>query len=103
HPELEQWASQNRGELVWAALTLARAWVTSKRRRRVGSLGSFEQWARVMGGILDVAGVPGFLTNMDDLRESAHSERDQIHAFLVEWHRFYDRKRVKTREIVPHL
>jgi hypothetical protein len=29
-------------------------------------LGMFERWAKVLGGILDVALIPGFLGNLDD-------------------------------------
>jgi putative DNA primase/helicase len=84
--ELALWAVEHRGELVWAVLTLVRAWVaegcpTGPER----PLGSFESWTKVLGGILKVAGIPGLLTNMSDVR--AHT-RDTDHAELL--HALYD-------------
>jgi putative DNA primase/helicase len=69
HAHLLRWARDQRGELIWAALTLARAWVaagmpTGPER----ALGSFEEWTHVMGGILHVAGIEGMLTNRAELR-----------------------------------
>jgi hypothetical protein len=104
HDPLELWAAEHRGELVWAALTLARAWVASRRPKPKRSLGSFEAWAHVMGGICQVAGVPGFLGNLEDLRENAGTEHDDMGAFLTEWHAYYeDGQPVRTRDIAPHL
>jgi hypothetical protein len=83
HPQLLRWARQHRGRLIWAALTLARAWVVEgKPAGPEKALGSFEEWTHVMGGILDVAGVPGLLTNLAELRaESKDTQHgDFLHA-----------------------
>src|SRR6516164_6851097 len=61
HPNLLKWAKENRGQLVWAALTLARAWIAAGRPAGTEVLGMFEAWTDVIGGILGVAGVPGLL------------------------------------------
>jgi hypothetical protein len=37
-------------------------------------LGSFEKWGRVIGGILDHAGVPDFLGNLAEWREESDYE-----------------------------
>jgi hypothetical protein len=104
HPDLLGWASENRGELVWAALTLARAWVMGGRPKPKQTIGSFTSWAHVMGGILEVAGAPGFLGNLDELRENAGTENDDMALFLAEWYAFYKPgQAVRTRDIAPHL
>jgi putative DNA primase/helicase len=104
HSNLLAWANEHRGELVWAALLLGRAWVAAGRPKGARSLGSFESWAHVMGGICEVAGVPGFLGNLDEHREHAGSEHEDMLAFLTGWRAYYkDGRHVKTREIVPHL
>jgi putative DNA primase/helicase len=74
HPQLREWAAIHRAELVSAALTLARAWIAAGRPSPSVSLGGFQHWARVVGGILEVATVPGFLTNLDELYEQADAE-----------------------------
>src|SRR5918912_1588989 len=64
HPDLRAWALANRGELVWAALVLVQAWVDQGRPPGGVTPGSYEAWARTMGGILANAGIPGFLANV---------------------------------------
>lgn len=50
------------------------------------TLGSFESWADVIGGILRAADVPGFLGNLDKLQTEANVERREFAAFLHAWH-----------------
>lgn len=84
HNDLRGWVRDHRGELIWAALTLARAWVAKGKPRSSTSLGSFEEWAAVMGGILDVAEVPGFLGNQEGFREHARAENHGMYELLSE-------------------
>jgi hypothetical protein len=73
HPDLLRWIGANRGRLVWACLTLCRAWHVAGRPVPIDAtvIGSFEDWSRTLSGILHVAGVTGFLTNLDSLYEQA--------------------------------
>jgi hypothetical protein len=63
HPRLITWTKENRGQLVWSALTLCQSWIAADRPKGTQTLGMFKGWAEVMGGILDKAGVPGLLAN----------------------------------------
>jgi hypothetical protein len=73
-----QWAREHRGELAAALLTLARAWIAAGRPEPdVSPLGSFEQWCRVIGGILQHAGFENFLGNQDELSNTEFSEDDE--------------------------
>jgi hypothetical protein len=60
--------NKNRDELIWAALTLAKAWISdgSPEPKGIKLLGGLEEYRRVIGGILQVAGVKGFLSNADE-------------------------------------
>ena len=80
HPDLRQWVSAHRHELVAAALTLVRTWIATDKPDPTGSsaLGMFESWSRVTGGILQVAGVPGFLSNLSDFYESTDTEGEMV-------------------------
>lgn len=99
--KLPEWAKENRPRLVWAALTLIRAWVAAGKPNGNRSFGMFESWAEVMGGILDVAGVPGFLGNLDELYESSNSERAAWTAFIGLWWDGHQDKFVKNSQIYP--
>lgn len=62
HPDLLLWAKTHRDELISACLCLISRWTEKGARRWTArTLGSFEGWAGVMGGILENAGIPGFL------------------------------------------
>ena len=97
HPDLRQWVSAHRHELVAAALTLVRAWIAAGKPDPTGSssLGMFESWSRVMGGILQVAGVPGFLSNLSDFYESTDTEGEMVRSFLAAWWEQYQDKEYK--------
>ena len=85
HPALRRWAMQHRSRIVWAALVLVQAWVAEGRPDGKGSLGMFETWATVIGGILDVAGIPGFLGNLPEFYDDADTEGVAWRAFISAW------------------
>lgn len=67
HENIKRWTDDNRAELVEHCLTVIRYWVNSGMKRSTHRLASFEDWAGVMGGILDACGVPGLMGNQDRL------------------------------------
>ncbi|MFO0836928.1 MAG: hypothetical protein U1D55_00255 [Phycisphaerae bacterium] len=85
HPDLIAYVRQQRASLVHAALTLARAWLAAGRPAGVQVMGSFEGYVAVLGGILDVAGITGFLANADELRRRADGESIEWRAFVRAW------------------
>jgi hypothetical protein len=87
HDNLPGWILENRDRLVAACLTIGQAWLSegSPKAPKAPVLGSFESWARVMGGILHVAEVPGFLENLSEFYESSDTEGVVIRSFLAAW------------------
>jgi hypothetical protein len=83
HKHLLAYVHQERPNLVKAAVILVRAWQAAGKPRGVRTLGMFESWAEVIGGILDVAQVRGFLSNLREL-EAPDTES-------AEWARFFSR------------
>jgi len=49
------------------------------------TFGKFEGWARVIGGILQVADAPGFLDQVEAFREQADPETLNICGFIGTW------------------
>jgi hypothetical protein len=72
HPDLVAWVRRERGRFVWAALTLARDWVVAGTPDPTlkTHFGGFEEWTRVIGGILQHAELGTILGNVDELRAS---------------------------------
>lgn len=73
HSDLPKWTRENRFRLLEAVLTLVRAWFAAGQPSadRGVRFGSFEAWDEVLGGILHVAGVEGFLENVGQWRDEA--------------------------------
>jgi hypothetical protein len=76
--QLPEYAMGNRGKIVAALLTMARAWIVAGLPDGDNPiLGSFESWCRVVGGILRYAGLTGFLGNLAEMhRDTADGEDD---------------------------
>lgn len=86
HPELIEYIRQQRGRLLVALLTLCRAWfVAGCPRPSSPIIGSFEAWSRTVGGILETAGVDGFLRDLGEVYEMADAETPEWEAFLTCW------------------
>jgi hypothetical protein len=105
HPDIKDWTRKHRADLLSAALTLCRAWyVAGCPQNPAGRrLGSFEQWGGMVGGVLDVAGVPGFLETLREHRSESDYERKYWLAHTV-W--LYGRSKgapFSTNEVVRWL
>jgi len=86
HARLYQWARGQRGQLIWAALTMIQNWLAAGRpAAKVKPLGSYESWSEVVGGILQHAGIGHFLANLDELYETADTDGAAWRAFVETW------------------
>lgn len=100
HPAVRTWAIEHRARLVHAVLVLVRHWLASGRPMGARTLGSFETWAEVMGGILEAAGVAGFLGNMDDLYGAADLEGQEWRTFVGVWHERFGSQSVLAGDLI---
>jgi len=106
YPNLLGWALDNRGRLIWAALTLIQAWVVAGRPAFRGRLlGGFDDWSRVMGGVLETVGIPGFLGNLEEFYAEVDEETEQLREYLgVWWTRMQDKPMLSTELVnLPSL
>ena len=105
HENLRTWVTEHRGELIAALLILARYWFKQGRPKpkRVRSLGSFESWCNVVGGILELAGVEGFLANSETMFEQADSDAAQWEVFLLTLADIFNGEPFRVTEIVERM
>ena len=85
HPDLMTWVRANRARLVSACLTLCQTWIAAGRPRGTRTIGSYENWAQTMGGVLQVAGVEGFLGNIEELMEASDADGAVWRSFVSAW------------------
>jgi hypothetical protein len=84
HDDLRAWVTVNRARLLEALLTILRAWVAAGRPSTATRLGSFDAWAAMIGGALEVAGVAGFLSNAEEMRSRSATDDTDMTAHLEE-------------------
>ena len=77
-------AYSRRLELLGAIHAMVAAWVEAGCPLGKAKMASFERWARVVGGVLDVAGVDGFLAGQERIWE--RSETSEV----GEWTELFD-------------
>jgi hypothetical protein len=99
HPNLMVWLNANRAHLVAACLTLCRAWIAADMPRGEKTIGSFETWAAVMGGVLEAVGVPGFLCNIDEMLETSDGEGAVWRVFVGQWWDRFGTAEVGTNDL----
>jgi hypothetical protein len=99
HPDLIGWIDKNRNMLMWAALTLIQHWIMKGKPPGINSLGSFESWSRTIGGILNAAGLVGFLGNQKELVEISDQEGLMWEAFLEKWWNEYGDTPTTAKEL----
>lgn len=101
HDNIIEYAEQNRGRLIAAALTVIRAWIAAGRPKPARTLGSYEAWAHVIGGTLANAGITGFLENVDRLLQDADAEGTSWRAFVDLWADEHGDRNVSAATLVP--
>ena len=74
HPNLREWVASTHSMMVWAMLTLVRAWFASGCPKGTQRLGMYESYAEVIGGILDVVRMRGFLEIPQEQAELAEDD-----------------------------
>lgn len=101
HPQLQMWVKQNKAQLLGALLLLVQHWIAdgAPRPSLKTTFGSFEQWAEVIGGILQSAGIGGFLENLNGAYERMDEDLSEWRAFFRAWHETLGDRPVVTAQL----
>ena len=101
HPRLRQWAESHRPELVRASLVLINAWVAEGCPEGSATLGGFEPWSGIMGGIFEVVGIEGFLQDREHLYAASDVERSAKRQFVQAWREQFGFRPVGVGDLFP--
>ena len=99
HAKLERWILENRGQALSAVLGMAQAWLTAGRPDGSARKGSFETWAAVVGGILEICEQPGFLANDERLKASAAVDIEAWKTFYRAWWEEFQDSPVTAKQV----
>jgi hypothetical protein len=100
HPNLKAYVLANRSTLVRACLSLIQVWVNEGMPQGKEKLGSFETWCSVMGGILSVSGVSGFLSGRERLYADADAGTREWSVLLELWFEVHGLNTVTAKDIL---
>lgn len=95
--DLIGWVTENRTELMTACLTIIKFWIKNGKQPRTGKpFGSFEEWTKIIGGILDSIDQTEFLKSKEnELGEEIVAWRD----FCDKWWEKYADNEVKAADL----
>ncbi len=95
HADLRGWVEEHRAELIWAFITMIQAWLAAGRPCATAPrMGMFEGWCDTIGGILEVAGIDGFLGDVDNALVHADRPRVAWDSFVTTWWKRHGSKEV---------
>jgi hypothetical protein len=99
---LEMWVPKHRGGLIWSALTLIQFWFANgSRSPSVAPLGKFEEWSRVIGGVLEACGIPGFLSvRPSDCVSARDHETATWREFVARWWALFRSDEVQVAQLL---
>jgi hypothetical protein len=101
HP-LPDWAIEHRAEFVWALLVITQAWIAAGSPAWAErTLGRFEGWTRTIGGIFAIAGLEGFLDNLENFRSISDDEGESWGSFVDAWWDEFTDRGVKASDLYP--
>ncbi|MBD3175204.1 MAG: hypothetical protein GF320_08485 [Armatimonadia bacterium] len=105
HSDLRGYVQKERGRLLSALLTIARSWYVNGQPAPPKSckLGGFEEWSRVIGGMMENLGDPSFLKNADTLYQRSAEADNAWEGFLREWLGSIGSYPVTVRELAHRL
>jgi hypothetical protein len=100
HDNLREYAKTHRAKIAEACLVLCQSWVWAGCPLYKGRpLGGFENWSRVIGGILEYADYEGFLSMQSELYETADTDNEVWRCFVDEWHNIYGSNTVGVSDL----
>jgi hypothetical protein len=100
HANLRDWVALNRSFLVWAMLAMVRKWISVGCPKGQERLGMFESYSQVIGGILQVLGIPGFLATREELSELADDDANELSPLIPKWRDRFDSSPVGVAQLL---
>lgn len=101
HPNLRDWVAAEHSTLVWALLTMIQAWIAAGRPKGTRTLGMYESYSEVIGGILQVAGVAGFLETAGELSELEDEGDEELRPLIPLWWSRFKSQPVGVKDLLP--
>ena len=76
-----------------------KAWIDAGSPLAPVSFGDYRSWATIIGGILQVVGIPGFLANSAERFDDAAAEQEEVTQVVAMWWDVFAERPVMAREL----
>ena len=104
HPKILTWVKTHRNLALTKIFTIIKAWkMDGAYPGTTKPLGSFEAWTMMISGILEYAGVHGFMENAAELWDEADQENAMWDLFLGQWKMLRGNEPITSRELMDML
>lgn len=100
HDPIKEWVQGNRPALVRAVLVIIQSWIAAGAPQGQKTLGSFEAWSRIIGGMIAHLGLPGFLGDVEEFYAASDPESGEWGGFVTAWWERHSRHPVGVRELL---
>jgi putative DNA primase/helicase len=101
-PDLSAWVLEHRNELLGAVLSLCELWIKAGRPEAEITWSSYTPWARIVGGILEHAGVGRFIANRDD-RVGYDPDNEELSILLTAIHEKVGEGPMAAKDIIAKV
>ena len=85
HPDLRSYVTAVRGSVLGCLLGMIENWRAKNQPAYSSTLGGFEKWSHVIGGILAVNGLEGHRGNQSEWLARTDSAAEELRAFVDLW------------------
>ena len=99
HQDLKSFVLGNRSLFINACLSLIQDWINKGCPKGSKTLGSYESYGQITGGILENAGVAGFLDGREYLYEHSDKETTDWKAVCEVWWEQYESRPVSPKDL----
>jgi putative DNA primase/helicase len=103
HEPLLPWIKGSRSVIIWAVLVIIQNWIAKgcPDPENLPALGSYEEYRRVIGGMLQTAGIQGFLGNLQTFYQSSDEETQALTKLIHYWWDNFQDREVGVNELYP--
>ena len=99
HQDLKSFVLGNRNLFINACLSLIQDWINKGCPKGSKTLGSYESYGQITGGILENAGVTGFLDGREYLYEHSDKETTEWKTVCEVWWQCYEMRQVSPKDL----
>jgi hypothetical protein len=87
HPDLRGWVMQERGRLIWAVLTVLRAWIVTGRPTGSLTLGSYESWSSTVAACVEWLAMPNPISTQTEYeaRHGTSGDAGKLKPLILAW------------------